>query len=54
MKNKISEIGKEVIDLQIKALKKLKNSLNSSFEDAVNAILKCKSKVIICGVGKSE
>jgi arabinose-5-phosphate isomerase len=53
MKNKISEIGKEVIDLQIKALKKLKNSLNSSFEDAVNAILKCKSKVIICGVGKS-
>ncbi len=53
MKNKINEIGKEVVDLQIKALKKLKNSLNSSFDDAVKAILKCKSKVIICGVGKS-
>ena len=27
MKNQIEKIGKEVIDLQIKALKKLKNSL---------------------------
>ena len=46
-------IGKDVIDLQIKALRKLKNSLDQSFNNAVNAILKCKSKVIICGVGKS-
>ncbi len=53
MKNKINEIGKDVIDLQIKALRKLKNSINESFENAVNAIYKCKSKVIICGVGKS-
>jgi arabinose-5-phosphate isomerase len=53
MKNEINEIGKEVIDLQIKALKKLKNSIDKSFIDAVNAINKCKSKVIICGVGKS-
>ena len=53
MKNKINEIGKEVVDLQIRALKKLKNSINESFDDAVKAILKCKSKVIICGVGKS-
>ena len=53
MKNKINEIGKEVVDLQIKALKKLKNSINNSFDEAVKAILKCKSKVIICGVGKS-
>ena len=53
MKNEINEIGKNVIDLQIKALKKLKNSINNSFEEAVKAIFKCKSKVIICGVGKS-
>ena len=53
MKNEINEIGKEVIDLQIKALKKLKNSINFSFNQAVRAILNCKSKVIICGVGKS-
>ena len=53
MKNDINEIGKGVIDLQIKALKKLKNSIDKSFNDAVRAINKCKSKVIICGVGKS-
>jgi len=45
--------AKQVIDLQIKALKKLKNSLDTSFHNAVNIIAKCKSKVIICGVGKS-
>ncbi len=53
MKNKINEIGKEVINLQIKALKKLKDSIDKSFIEAVKAIIKCKSKVIICGVGKS-
>ena len=53
MKNQINQFGKEVIDLQIKALKKLKNSIDDSFDKAVKAINKCKSKVIICGVGKS-
>ncbi len=53
MKKEINEIGKDVINLQIKALKKLKNSIDKSFENAVRAINKCKSKVIICGVGKS-
>ena len=53
MKTEIKEIGKNVIELQIKALKKLKFSLNESFDKAVKAIIKCKSKVIICGVGKS-
>jgi arabinose-5-phosphate isomerase len=53
MKSEIKEIGKNVIELQIRALKKLKYSLNESFEKTVKAISKCKSKVIICGVGKS-
>ena len=53
MSKEIINNGKKVIDLQIKALKKLKNSINSSFKDAVNAISKCRSKVILCGVGKS-
>ena len=53
MKKEINEIGKDVISLQIKALKKLKNSINKSFEQAVKAISKCNSKIIICGVGKS-
>ena len=46
-------IARSVIDLEIKALKKLKNSISNSFNDAVEAIVKCQSKVILCGVGKS-
>ena len=53
MKNIINDIGKDVIDLQIKALRKLKYSINDSFKEAVKAISNCKSKVIVCGVGKS-
>ena len=53
MKNEINETGKEVINLQIKALKKLRYTIDKSFNDAVKSIIKCKSKVIVCGVGKS-
>jgi len=52
-KNNYKEIAKNVIDLELKALKKLKKSINNSFNDAVNAISKCQSKIILCGVGKS-
>ena len=51
--NKYKKIAHQVIDLEIKALKKLRKSINSSFDHAVNAIVKCQSKVILCGVGKS-
>ena len=44
MKNIINDIGKDVIDLQIKALRKLKYSINDSFKEAVKAISNCKSK----------
>ena len=46
-------IAKNVIDLEIKALRQLKKSINNSFNKAVYAIAKCQSKVILCGVGKS-
>jgi len=52
-KKKFLEIGKNVINLEIKALNKLKKSLNNSFNLAVEQIVKCQSKVILCGVGKS-
>ena len=53
-KNNISnQIYNEVIELEIKALKKLKSSIDQSFHDAVEEIVNCKSKIIICGVGKS-
>ncbi len=53
MKNEIKEIGKSVIELQIRALKKLKYSIDESFDKSVKTLLNCKSKVIVCGVGKS-
>ncbi len=52
-KKKFINIAKEVINLEIKALNKLKNTINDSFNLAVEQILKCQSKVILCGVGKS-
>ena len=53
MNKKFISTAKNVIDLEIKALQKLKKTINSSFNRAVIEISKCQSKVILCGVGKS-
>ena len=47
------KIAKEVITLEIKALESLKKNLSISFNKAVTQIVKCQSKVVLCGVGKS-
>ena len=52
-KNNTKSIANEVIELEINALRKLKKSISNSFDQAVHAIVKCQSKVILCGVGKS-
>ena len=52
-KKKFISIAKDVINLEIQALQKLKKNLNSSFREAVIHIAKCQSKIILCGVGKS-
>jgi arabinose-5-phosphate isomerase len=52
-KKKYLSIAKDVINLEIKSLQKLKKSINNSFSEAVIQISKCQSKVILCGVGKS-
>ena len=52
-KNNYTKIAKRVIDLEISALKKLRAKINFTFNNAVDAIVNCKSKVILCGVGKS-
>ena len=46
-------IALSVINLEISALKLLKKSINKNFDKAVNAIVNCQSKIILCGVGKS-
>ena len=52
-KKKFIYTAKNIINLEIDALKKLKKNINNSFSDAVIKISKCQSKVILCGVGKS-
>ena len=53
-KNKFQSIGKNVIDCEIKALKKLRSSIGNTFDETVKTILNCKNgKIIISGVGKS-
>ena len=52
-KKKFITTAKDVINLEIKALQNLKKNLNNSFNQAVIEILKCQSKIILCGVGKS-
>ncbi len=53
-KRKFKLIAKEVIQHEIIALKKLKHSIGTSFEQVVRTIINCKNgKIIISGVGKS-
>ncbi|MBD1173189.1 KpsF/GutQ family sugar-phosphate isomerase [Pelagibacterales bacterium SAG-MED03] len=52
-KKKFISVAKDVINLEIKALQKLKKKINNSFNEAVIKIANCQSKVILCGVGKS-
>ncbi len=53
IKKNSKSVALKVINLEIDALKLLKKSLNKNFEKAVNAIVNCQSKIILCGVGKS-
>ena len=54
MKNNYSNIARNVIDLEIKGLQKLKKNINNfNFNKAVNSIANCQSKIILVGVGKS-
>ncbi len=49
----ISYKVKKVFDIEIKALEKMKDNIDTSFEQILNMIISCKGKVIMAGVGKS-
>ena len=48
----MKEFGKEVINVEIEALKQVVDMMDDSFTKAVEAVLNCKGNVIISGVGK--
>ena len=47
------KIARNVISVEIAALKKLNKSFDISFVKAVDLIAKCKGKIILAGIGKS-
>ncbi|TDT70566.1 arabinose-5-phosphate isomerase [Hypnocyclicus thermotrophus] len=49
----ILKFAKEIFEIEINELNKVKNKLDNSFEKAINLILNSKGKVVVTGIGKS-
>ena len=45
--------AKEIFDEEIRELEKLKHSIDSSFDDVVEALYHCQGKVVMMGIGKT-
>jgi len=53
MNKDYKKIARMVISTEVEGLKKLQNSINNSFNKAVELILKKEGKLVLCGIGKS-
>jgi arabinose-5-phosphate isomerase len=53
MTDQTLSIASSVFESQIRALKKASALLGKPFENAVNQLLGCRGKIVLCGVGKS-
>jgi arabinose-5-phosphate isomerase len=49
----LSELAKKVFDVEAQAILALKDRVNEGFFKAVQAVVDCKGKVVISGIGKS-
>lgn len=49
----ILSLGKEIFDIEINQVIRLKETLNDNFIKVVNEILDCRGKIVISGIGKS-
>ncbi len=45
--------GREVVSLEIDGLKELERGIGPDFARAVRLLLECRSKIVVCGIGKS-
>ena len=45
--------ARETLNIEIAGIEGLRESLDSSFEEAVSLLYSCKGKVILSGIGKS-
>ncbi len=53
MEEKILSTAKKVLRLEAEAISRLSHSLNEDFAKAVTAILDCKGRIVVSGIGKS-
>lgn len=51
--NSINELAKDVLDIEAKAILRLKNNIGNDFDKAVDILYNCKGRVIVTGMGKS-
>ncbi len=51
--SKISELAKEVLDIEANSILRLKDNINEDFEKALSILYNCKGRVIVTGMGKS-
>ncbi|MCK5780106.1 MAG: KpsF/GutQ family sugar-phosphate isomerase [Psychrilyobacter sp.] len=49
----IKEFAREVFDIEIEELKKVRDKISSEMERTAKLIMECKGKVVITGIGKS-
>ena len=49
----VIKAAKNVFDIEINTLERVRDSLGDSFESILEAILCCEGKVVLCGMGKS-
>tara|TARA_B100000886_G_scaffold336047_1_gene294118 strand:- start:951 stop:1931 length:981 start_codon:yes stop_codon:yes gene_type:complete len=52
-KRKVIDVAREVIRIESEAVAVLEDRIDEKFEAVVNQIIKCKGRLIVCGVGKS-
>lgn len=52
-KSTLSELAKEVFDIEANSIIKLKDRINGNIDEAVSVIMQSKGRVIVTGMGKS-
>ncbi len=52
-KKNIKELAIDVLEIEANSVLRLRNSINESFEKAVEILYSCKGRVIVTGMGKS-
>ncbi|CDE89868.1 kpsF/GutQ family protein [Clostridium sp. CAG:729] len=51
--SKINELAKEVLTIEANSILRLKNSIGTEFDKAIDLLFNCKGRVIVTGMGKS-